>query len=1249
MEVAPEEIRFAVVLNGGVSLAVWMGGVALELDRLTNRAGLYEHFLNEVGSVARVDVITGTSAGGINGAALALSQVNEKADLSSLRDLWVEQGAFEQLLRPPFSGQPMSLLQGDEFFLPKLRTAFTALTKDFVPRPASERPIDLRITTTLLNGVPKVTFDDLGQPLVQTVHQGVFNFRRDPAKWAKPPNGRWTDDFYKRTDGENTDFTGDLEKTIDRLALAARSTASFPFAFEPSFVQVRDDDDMGEAASWFAAGTDRSRFAVDGGVLVNTPTKEALEAIDRMPANGLVRRVMLLVFPHAPVSNDEPRADTTEKPPTIVGAGGRLLTALYSQSGRTYVDKVEDHNRAAASRRGGRNDLLERLQGPDFVKEIYDLAKGLRSHYEDLMIRYVAREVTTQQIDTPGANKEGWSFERVRLTAEKAQRAYLKSPKVLPYVPADVPPTCVYDQGWPWGFTMAERLASAALDLLKRLVWVTSDADYLEIKEARRDLHMSRCNIRNLREQVDAGFTGSTSTRLDSVYWTDRLTYFAQRMVGPDADEGNKLHVDINRIGDVVERARSVLIRLDEPKLKMADLQPWHKLLLQDLTDAEKKLDGKLGWVSRLLALEIAATCLGDEAPKGLDQPVELAQVSLQTKNAFAKLSVTPDDKAGGASLARFSGFLKRSWRVNDWIWGRLDAATMLCKIVFDPERLWRRHELNPQGSAADLVDGLVRTMFGGTPNDPELRVLIDKATAEVTRIYAASSAQDLEPSALALAELAAWGLHVRIIVEELPALRAAILADANDGANSRSRGELFVTQYAKLLDDLPTPRTFDNDLATNVQKGLDALQAFDRAGIGREPLKAEAGSDQMIRTAATAAATAVTVLDSDRSGLAVVKPVTRAIRGGALLPYWMVIGLTKGSRVANGLAVLAGTLGVAMLVLAMFTLLPVWAIAPAATAGAALLLGMFGYEALRSGTMLHGLVLLSPMIPLGIYAADRWRHHYDDPETAQKASTATVSLAGILVMAIVLVVLGSIPAVRKTPLALLFDASGRLGKAIGRRPLTTVWIVVVGVFGVAAVSGGMLPDVYDGLRTISFNPWWLLIVVVPALFVARWQGRTLKLWSAKEDTWILSRAEHPAAAVAGWAAVYGGVYLAIGIFVARLEFSSQVDRSGWLKHGIAASAFVMAAVLLLVTTWLVPVKARSKIRRTLVAEATRVLYPDGDYALKLLARLEACGLLCSYLVEPQTVSDRQVLVLCHTGRRIADEIELMLTASAPR
>ena len=36
--VPPEEVRFGVVLDGGVSLAVWTGGVALELAQVNPRA-----------------------------------------------------------------------------------------------------------------------------------------------------------------------------------------------------------------------------------------------------------------------------------------------------------------------------------------------------------------------------------------------------------------------------------------------------------------------------------------------------------------------------------------------------------------------------------------------------------------------------------------------------------------------------------------------------------------------------------------------------------------------------------------------------------------------------------------------------------------------------------------------------------------------------------------------------------------------------------------------------------------------------------------------------------------------------------------------------------------------------------------------------------------------------------------------------------------------------------------------------------
>ena len=54
---ASEEVRFAVVLNGGVSLAVWMGGAVLELDAVTRGDGTYGELLPLFGISARADVI----------------------------------------------------------------------------------------------------------------------------------------------------------------------------------------------------------------------------------------------------------------------------------------------------------------------------------------------------------------------------------------------------------------------------------------------------------------------------------------------------------------------------------------------------------------------------------------------------------------------------------------------------------------------------------------------------------------------------------------------------------------------------------------------------------------------------------------------------------------------------------------------------------------------------------------------------------------------------------------------------------------------------------------------------------------------------------------------------------------------------------------------------------------------------------------------------------------------------------------
>ncbi|MCX2952516.1 patatin-like protein [Lentzea sp. NEAU-D7] len=1207
-----EEVRFAVVLNGGVSLAVWMGGVVLELDRLTRPGSVYQPLLDLVGCTARADVIAGTSAGGINGAALALSQVNKQADLTRLRDLWAEQGRMEQLLRTPFRGQPGSLLQGDEFFLPRLQEALSRLTADFEPTGPDERPIDLRITTTLLGGVPTVTYDDLGQPLTQSVHQGSFSFRRDPYNWVSEET---RDDFAAAT----------LDDRVLQLALAARSSASFPFAFEPSFIPVGGQaapgrPDMADVASWAADG-DRSRFAVDGGVLVNTPTKEALEAIDRMPADGPVRRVMLLVFPHAEPLGSEPVADTFDKGLTTVGSGGRLLGAMSSQAGRTYVEKIEEHNRRAASSRGGRMALLERLHagGEDVVGEVYSLADKLFGHYEDVEIRLAARQVTAQQFALPGGNPANWSFERARRAAETAQRKWKALHGVLPYVPGVRLPgvVCREDVGWEWGVTMAERLGASVLDLLKRIVWVVPEAQADEVTAARRELHRVRAELRRLRDEL---FDWKPSGSLGETYWTGRLASYHEHMI--DGHLGLEVRAQVAEIGRIAGAAQQVITALDEHRLKLGGLVCWRALLDAPAVASEAGLDDGERWLSRLLALEVAGTCLSDDASAGMDTPVELVQVSLQTRNAFAKQSITADDKAGGASLSRFSGFLKRSWRVNDWIWGRLDGATMLCRVLFDPRRLRRMDLLGrPAGDqrtaeerAQAVVDQVVTAMFG-LELPVQVAACAEEARKELAGVY--ETENELSPSSLKLAELAAWGLHWRIICEELPRLRAAIIADRGDGADKRSRGELFLEEHADLLRRLEHPHEH------TVTLGMSALTAFDRAGIGREPLTQEAASDQMIRTAATAAAVAVTVADSERSGLAAVRPVTRVLRGAALLPYWTITGLTRGGRLAQFLGLLGLAVGGALVVMALFGMLPPWAAGPGAALGAASLLGAFGYAALRSGTMLHGLVLLSPVIPLAAIAVDRL------PDDTAEVTTGTITVAGVAFVVAALLVLGSLPSPIRTPLAVLADF--RPWQIVERR-----WKQAA----VVSVVAGMVWSVWH--FELHTKPW----LVIPASVLcgafgvrtALTGGKSLQRWRRVEGVWGTERAEPPAAATAGWAVVYGIGYLVVA------DVLLVIGPRGWGWQAVIGTALAFGLTLLLITPWYVPRIERRRLRDQLVDEAVPAIYPPGcDVAATLRERLEGHASLYRFLIHGEGEHPSE-LTLSPAGLAVARRIEAKLS-----
>ncbi|MGY4768767.1 patatin-like protein [Kribbella sp. CWNU-51] len=1305
---APEEIRFAVVLNGGVSLAVWMGGVVREIDRVTRGKGPYGRLLQLLDVKARADVIAGTSAGGINGAALALSQANAQADVGLMRDLWSEQGRMESLLQRPFKGSPASLLRGDDYFLPKLYEAMKQLCAGWTPTSLSAHPIELIITTTLLHGARIVTVDALGQQLPQMLHEGTFTFRRVEAG----------DDFVP----------GDDHKLAAALAMAARCTAGFPVAFEPCFVPARNTPgagaaqngesydladpsrrpDLGNYVSWRTAGPreavppDRSRYAMDGGLLANTPTKAALEAVAGMPASGLVQRVMLLVYPHAPMNRPDP-PDRVEEPPTVTAAMGGVLGALLSQGNRTFVNEVVKHNEAATARRGTRLDIMDGVDGPD---ELRQLATCVFEQYRNQRIRRAARDLAAR-VDPPA----DWSLRRIGKAVETAQREWLTADvRALPYVPRVLPTEeDERDSYWRWGITAGLDLADAAMDLMHRLISVTSDSSTRRrLGAARESVSSARADLRAVRDDIDRPWSEDrtlSTLRPGIEYWTLRLAHYARAMVNderlladaeaavlryeqgedprqdhraepqvlsltqrrqahlrriaphlrlrgaategpeperPEADRpvterpdpgprvgelrgaldrlrertepgesGTKAKSAVDQVVEAVATCIPVLREVAEGIAKTSGLSPWQTVFADRSMVSSEGPDVPTRVLARMLWLHVVSWTLADESGAASSQPVELVQISLQTQNQFAEQSLTADDKVGGMSLNRFGGFLKRSWRMNDWTWGRMDAATMLCQTILSPERLRRRAIQHSQGDAPERPHEFVETLLSelfDAPLPSLLYELADQAADELMPVYDLDQ-QDLPASLPKLSALAAWAVHLRLVAEELPSIEAAVNADHIDRANPDSKGELFLIQNKQLLDEVraaAVPVESSRLTPDEVKLGAKALRAFDRAGIGREPLDEEARSDQLIRTAATAASVAVTVADSNRSGLSAIKPITRALRGGMMMPYWTVLGLAGGGTIARFLAQFALAAGGLLLALSLLGVIGGWAAGVATAIGVGALLTAFGFAAMRTGTLLHSVVLLTPVIPLVAFAAEGWR---TGDSTGRNHALAVAGT--IVALALALMLLGSLPSQVRSPVSTLYRAldrlvKGYLGVTVSEQPTSQrivlrllaaiAWIVLVVLalaVAAAAVYGMVRLVEWIDANAVQWKNDRLLLITVAAAFVivglavGYWTGWRLRSWSERSTAsggtvYQVSGVTHASGVAATWSVIYGTCYVIVAVGIIWW----WPDQPSWVWRSALATAVVFSLLLLYVVPFAVLLGSVRAIRRRLVADA---------------------------------------------------------------
>lgn len=833
------ELRLALAMKGGVSLAVWIGGAVSEINRLRVVNSVHQmigtstevidpdahpwrRLARLVGySSVSIDVVTGTSAGGLNGTVLAGSLVYGYP-FERMRELWIQLGDIEALTRdtPLRWGEPPppSLLDGDDYFLARLREILTGFAAEPPRQPAVDR-LDLLLTATLREPIAETRFDDRQGVIHESRRKGSFRFRH-----------------YGQPGDPLSDFdTGDESAfTCARLALAGRSTSSFPFAFEPGTVYSADPPvsgqlDMSRVFSEITTGTTPFRI-VDGGVLDNIPVSAAIKAIAASPAGAPTDRWLLYLQP-----------DPVERPATggasVFGGHGRalntglsaLLTRYSQESLLEDIDELERHNThvhlGRMRMRAAFAPLLE-IDGRGVIDRLDRLAWTVRRPHASIRAQWDAENLVR------------------KLTG----RDRVVGPASLPRRPTD--PLSGWDpetrSALPTRLTEALRAAAVAdpaetfadvvalgsainfcIDWARELERRAPNAEVASaIAGAKAALYLLRFTHELLNEFADRQLiraaTDAPPDDLDT--WVDTAVTrrrCAVRSLPATTQSAVSAVLDaMNPVDTGVDRGfQSALARLAETLLALEDAlsedgpvdpvtQTWQALfrvadgLAAAVSTVQPPVIDTEG-LPELIGYDLLTSCRQEERgriltdllvlsapiPGGPGDHIRFLRIASDTDSPIPFTALrdgTEPLRAGaklcGLDLAGFAAFFSARWRANDWMWGRLDAAANLVALLLDARRLRAVHA-DPEAVITEL-----RSVATSSPRAELTRVApsvvaawdrfltqrwASRAEVVAEEIHALYAHPDREHPLWACVDAITERLQWGILAEELPFVRA--------------------------------------------------------------------------------------------------------------------------------------------------------------------------------------------------------------------------------------------------------------------------------------------------------------------------------------------------------------------------------------------------------------------------------------------------------------------------------------------
>lgn len=645
----PETVRIALVMNGGVSLAVWMGGVTHEIDLLrrvnADSDDAWGHVLKKAGREVQVDLIAGSSAGGLNGTLLATA-IARGASLPHLRDMWRKYARLKagHLRFPMPLESPNSILDGDNFQASLGKVLSGIHTGD-----SGGEDVTLLVTSSALEGSSRAVTDASGGKFSAADHRRVYRFRK--RKGSK----RWNTEFgvIERAELDNFEHT---REGVDPLVLAARASAGFPVAFEsvqetPALHKLNDVKSDGDP-SWL----------MDGGVLDNAPFEPLLRELIARPRSDSGPRWVVYVVPHNDVDVPPTPADPNPKPPSWTSVLAAVASLSRESDLRSDVESVAERHREAHQTVARPDELLLLNEGIPGLS--WDAAFEVAETLLPLYRRTTAKETATNVV-LAGSNS---------MSAQPVPSASVDAVLALDpfWIATDMGATRMMGNEplWQWGVGRAQPMAA----------WISRVVRTLDGEQT--DTTVAIEVIAGLQEDLLAIDLGMTAVHDEAFKECDQIVGNLAAFNTAVLKTNLLLSLTATMKGMVEQWAAVAALPADECVRRLITVEVLSHFLSWG-TPSTPPFD---------------LFILGPRTPEGpWLKPIE-------TKPSLSKLKHWPNQKLYGDRFMNFGAFGSNSFKDWDWMWGRLDGAITLANALLpadlsDEERAML---INP------LIDGIL-------------------------------------------------------------------------------------------------------------------------------------------------------------------------------------------------------------------------------------------------------------------------------------------------------------------------------------------------------------------------------------------------------------------------------------------------------------------------------------------------------------------------------------------------------------